>query len=130
MAGNGGSVSLASDSGSVSVSSRVQVSSNDQGSGGRRSVKGGSIAIRSGKSTGVAVNISNSSQLLALLDAAAPGPGGKITILATGANSIANVNGNLVADRGTIDLRHTGDNGSRSILAAPTPPTPLTLTPT
>jgi len=46
-----------------------------------------------------------------LLDAAAPGPGGKVTILATGANSTANINGKIVADRGTVDIRHTGDSG-------------------
>ena len=34
-----------------------------------------------------------------------------MTILATGANSSARVNGTLRADRGTIDIRHTGDAG-------------------
>ena len=34
-----------------------------------------------------------------------------MTILATGANSSARVNGTLHADRGTIDIRHTGDAG-------------------
>jgi hypothetical protein len=46
-----------------------------------------------------------------LLDAAAPGKGGKITILATGASSDVDVNGKLQADRGTVDIRHTGDGG-------------------
>ena len=46
-----------------------------------------------------------------MLDAAAPGPGGKVTILATGANSNANINGKITADRGTIDIRHSGDSG-------------------
>src|SRR5206468_1221520 len=54
---------------------------------------------------------SNTGELLSLLDAAAPGPGGKVTILATGATSSARVNGTLRADRGTIDIRHTGDAG-------------------
>ncbi|PYJ42665.1 MAG: hypothetical protein DME86_04930 [Verrucomicrobia bacterium] len=53
--------------------------------------------------------------MLALLDAAAPGSGGKVTILATGASSVANVNGRLVADRGTIDIRHTGAGGQISV---------------
>src|SRR5205823_12491859 len=110
--GNGGSVSLTSDD-SVTVSSRIEVSSNDSVSNRprRRSARGGNITITSHKPAGVAINITNSSQLLSLLDAAAPGPGGKVTILATGASSVANVNGKIIADRGTIDIRHTGDNG-------------------
>ena len=35
--------------------------------------------------------------------------------LATGASSVANVNGRLVADRGTIDIRHTGAGGQISV---------------
>jgi hypothetical protein len=46
-----------------------------------------------------------------LLDAADPGPGGKITILATGGKSTANVKGHIQADHGTIDVRNTGDAG-------------------
>src|SRR5207248_9990659 len=89
------------------------VSSADRGSAKlrRRSATGGNIALKSGKPTGVAINLSNTSELLSLLDVAAPGPGGKVTILATGANSIANINGKIVADRGTIEIRHTGDSG-------------------
>jgi hypothetical protein len=71
----------------------------------------------------VAVNVSNTGQLLSLLDAAAPGPGGKITILATGANSRINVTGataagggvapdSIRADKGSVDIRHTGDGGA------------------
>src|SRR5207253_6475338 len=77
----------------------------------RRSARGGNIAITSRKPSGVAINLSNTSELLSLLDAAAPGPGGKVTILATGASSTANINGKIVADRGTIDIRHAGDSG-------------------
>ena len=111
--GNGGSVALNSTSGTVTVNKRIEVSSNQTGtSTRRRSAKGGSVALKSGKSSGVAVNLGNSSQLLSLLDASAPGPGGKITILATGANSSVHVNGKLQADRGVVDIRHTGDAGS------------------
>ena len=57
-----------------------------------------------------------------MLDAAAPGPGGKITILATGASSSINVTGgtgvggapppdSIRADRGSVDIRHTGTGG-------------------
>jgi hypothetical protein len=110
--GNGGSVSLTSDD-SVTVNSRIEVSSNDPVSNRsrRRSARGGNITLTSHKPAGVAINITNSSQLLSLLDAAAPGPGGKVTILASGASSVANVNGKIVADRGTIDIRHTGESG-------------------
>src|SRR5438477_7028801 len=110
--GNGGSVSLTSDD-SVAVNSRIEVSSNDSVSNRprRRSAGGGNIAITSRKPAGVAINLSNTSELLSLLDAAAPGPGGKVTILATGASSVANINGESVADRGTIDIRHAGDSG-------------------
>jgi hypothetical protein len=50
--------------------------------------------------------------LLSLLDAAAPGPGGKITI--PGSNSASNSNrtstgGRLKAGRGTVDTRHACD---------------------
>ena len=81
----------------------------------RRSATGGNITLKSGKPTGVAINLSNTSELLSLLDAAAPGPGGKVTILATGANSTANISGKIVADRGTIDIRHSGDSGQISL---------------
>ncbi|PYK76473.1 MAG: hypothetical protein DME42_00010 [Verrucomicrobia bacterium] len=111
--GNGGIVNLTSTNDSIAVNSRIEVSSADRGSAKlrRRSTTGGNIALKSGKPTGVAINLSNTSELLSLLDAAAPGPGGKVTILATGANSSASINGKIVADRGTIDIRHSGDSG-------------------
>src|SRR5205807_6012651 len=97
----------------VAFTSRIEVSSADSAlvKSRRRSARGGNIALKSGKPSGLAINLSNTSELLSLLDAAAPGPGGKVTILATGASSVANVKGKIVADRGTIDIRHTGDNG-------------------
>jgi FecR protein len=111
--GNGGTVNLTSTNDSVAVNSRIEVSSADRDSAKlrRRSATGGNIALKSGKPTGVAINLSNTSELLSLLDAAAPGPGGKVTILATGANSTAKISGKIVADRGTIDIRHSGDSG-------------------
>ena len=111
--GNGGTVNLTSTNDSVAVASRIEVSSADRASAKstRRSARGGDIALKSGKPSGVAINLSNTSELLSLLDAAAPGPGGKVTILATGASSVANANGSIVANRGTIDIRHTGDSG-------------------
>ena len=118
--GDGGSVTLNSSAGTVTVDNDIEVSSAEPTSTiapTRRSAKGGNIDIKSGKASvsptnrAVAVNISNSAQLLSLLDAAAPGPGGKITILATGANSDVNVNGTVTADRGTIDIQHEATGG-------------------
>ena len=123
--GNGGSVELNSTNGQVSVNSRIEVSSAATPTPGPRrlSNRGGNIKITSGRSAApihgpgrpVAINIGNSSQLLALLDAAATGPGGKITILATGANTDVNVSGRSEATRGTIDIRHQGDGGHVNI---------------
>jgi hypothetical protein len=112
-AGNGGAITFNSVNDAVAINSRVQASSADPAitTARRRSANGGNITLKSGKPSGVAINISNTGQLLSLLDAAAPGPGGKVTILATGANSSARINGTLRADRGTIDIRHTGDAG-------------------
>ena len=121
--GNGGTVNLNSTGGAVNVTSRVQVSSADAAAGTarRRSASGGTINLQSGAATGVAISVTDTAQLLSLLDAAAPGPGGKITILATGANSSINVTGanvpgapppdSIRADRGSIDIRHTGAGG-------------------
>ena len=77
----------------------------------RRSASGGDINLTSSRATGVAIDIGNSAELLSLLDSAAPGPGGQISILATGASSEVDVKGLVLADRGTIDIRHTGLNG-------------------
>src|SRR5437667_1918097 len=112
-AGNGGAIALNSLNDAVAINSRLQASSADPAitTARRRSANGGNITLRSGKPSGVAINISNTGELLSLLDAAAPGPGGKVTILATGATSSARVNGTLRADRGTIDIRHAGDAG-------------------
>jgi outer membrane biosynthesis protein TonB/quercetin dioxygenase-like cupin family protein len=134
--GNGGTVNLSSTAGVVAVTQRIQVSSADPaGAAGtlrRRSSSGGNINLTSNRALpagapGVAININNSGQLLSLLDAAAPGPGGKITILATGANSTISVNApagfaaptdTIRADRGSVDIRHTGDGGQISLTNA------------
>ena len=131
--GAGGTVNFNSTGGTVDVNSTIIVSSNDATPPSglppprRRSASGGNINLQSNAATGLAINVSNTGQLLSLLDAAAPGPGGKITILATGANSRIAVTGNLPispgaaapdsvrADRGSIDIRHTGSSGSISL---------------
>jgi hypothetical protein len=114
-AGAGGSVSLTSSNGGVTLSgSSIQVSSDDPpGAVNRRaSASGGTIAIESDRPDNVAIQISSSSQLLSLLDAAAPGPGGLITIKAAGTMSSMFVGGQIEADRGGVDIRHTGDLGT------------------
>jgi hypothetical protein len=123
--GNGGTVNLASTNGAVSISSRVEVSSDANPNASptppvRRSAKAGNIAVRSGRSgasaqnRAVAIDIANSGQLLSLLAAApspSPRPGGQIVIRATGANSDVNVRGVVQADAGTVDVRHTAAGG-------------------
>ena len=126
-AGDGGTVNLNSTNDAVRVNSRIEVSSRPPASIPppvvRRSARGGNIHITSGKAgaigaRAVAINVGSSAQLLALLDAAAPGPGGQITILATGANSDVNVSGRVQADRGAVDIRHTGDGGNVNLTNA------------
>jgi hypothetical protein len=122
--GEGGTVNIDA-SGTITVNSTIVVSSDEipkfrpSGStpAGRRSASGGNISLTSHNSGSpltqnvVAINLGDSSQLLSLLDSDAPGPGGAITILATGANSDANINGEVEADRGTIDIRNNGNSG-------------------
>jgi hypothetical protein len=126
-AGDGGTVNLNSTNGTATVNSRIEVSSIPPASIPppvvRASARGGNIHITSGKAgaigaRAVAINIGSSAQLLSLLDGAAPGPGGQITILATGANSDVNVSGRVQADRGAVDIRHTGDSGNINLTNA------------
>jgi hypothetical protein len=114
--GNGGTVNITTG-GTLTVNSKVEVSSASTSTPIRRSAKGGNINLTSNKSSaGTAITIGNTGQLLALLDAAAPGPGGKITILANGnGGSSVNVNGTVTASKGTVDIRHTGTNGKVNI---------------
>ncbi len=128
--GSGGTVNLNSTGGPITVNSAITVSSADAAGAAaaplRRSQSGGNINLQSNSAAGVAINVSSTGQLLSLLDAAAPGPGGKITILATGANSAITATGaapspggvapdSIRADRGSIDIRHTGLNGTISL---------------
>ena len=126
--GAGGTVNLNSTGGTISVNSAVTVSSADPRALApapprRSSRSGGNINLQSNAATGVAINVSSTGQLLSLLDAAAAGPGGKITILATGASSGIQITGDpgaagkppadsIRADRGSIDIRHTGAAGA------------------
>jgi hypothetical protein len=120
--GTGGTVNLTSSAGAINVNAAIEVSSANLSTGAprRRSAAGGNINLKSNASNGVAISISNTGQLLSLLDAAAPGPGGKVTILATGTGSRITVAGpapgagsahSIRADRGSIDVRHEGQSG-------------------
>ncbi len=116
--GTGGNVSLNSTGNTVTVNSRIEVSSDDPTPSQtppppiRRSNAGGNITLTSAKATGTAIQVTNTAQLLSLLDNAATGPGGVITVKATGGSSSVAVQGKVEADRGTIDVEQTGTNGS------------------
>jgi hypothetical protein len=129
--GFGGTVNLTSTNDTVSVASRIEVSStpppnqSPTPASARRSARGGNISVTSNRSAtaGVsprplAINIANTGQLLSLLDGAAPGPGGKITVRATGTNTDVRVAGTVRADRGTVDIRHEGAGGRVNLDAA------------
>jgi hypothetical protein len=104
--GKGGTVNVISN-GSITVNSTIQVSDI---AAGHASAQGGNVSLTSNKKKGVAITVSNSGQILALLSAAAPGPGGTINI--TSAGGAINVNGGTVeADSGTVDIRNKGDGG-------------------
>lgn len=111
--GKGGTVNLISENGTVAVNALVVVSSNDILPSRVKSSSGGNIKLQSGKPSGTAiavgVNVTNSADLRALLDAAAPGPGGRIEFIATkGGDILVNRFNGITADRGTIDIRSTG----------------------
>jgi mannose-6-phosphate isomerase-like protein (cupin superfamily) len=118
--GTGGTVNLTASQGTVNINNRILVSDR---TAGRQSAASGHINITSHAPTGVAINISSTGQLLALLDAAAPGPGGKIIILADGASSQVNVGGAIAADHNIndpslIDIRQTGGAGQITLTNA------------
>jgi len=122
--GSGGTVNLNSTGGTIAVNSPITVSSAEPAAGKprRHSHSGGNINLQS-NTTGVAINVTSTGQLLSLLEAAAPGPGGKITILATATGSRIDVNGDpgsagsppqdtIRADKGSVDIRNTGASGA------------------
>ena len=101
--GNGGTVNLTA-SNTINLKNKIEVSSNDGNR--RRSAKGGNINVTSSATSGTAISISNSAQLLALLNAAAPGPGGSIKFISAG--GAINMNGAAQADRGSIEITNNG----------------------
>jgi hypothetical protein len=113
--GRGGVVQFNSINELVAINSTVKVSESSSVAG-KASAAGGKIALSSGKTTGVAININNTGELLALLDAAAPGPGGRIEITSAGGD--IQINGKVIADRGTVDIRNNGPAGLVQLNAA------------
>ena len=76
---------------------------------GDESARGGNINLTSTANGGPAISISSSAQLLALLDAAAPGPGGTIKLTSPGGD--INISGRIQADKGTILVTNTNAGG-------------------
>ena len=103
--GNGGTVNVTSN-GTVAVNSTIKVSDSALP---RASNSGGNISVTSNKATGTAISVSSSGQLLALLNALAPGPGGSIKLVSAGGD--INVNGTAKADRGTVEATNNGASG-------------------
>ncbi len=96
--------------GAASADGNVQTpSSGNIARSGR--VGDGNLKTTSRNPAGAVMNVSSTDQLLSLLDAAAPGPGGRITIPASkrtsnGRNSSGiNAAGRLNADRRALDIR-------------------------
>ena len=111
--GNGGTVNLTA-SNTITLKDKIEVSSNDGNR--RRSASGGNINIKSNATIGTAINVSSSAQLLALLNAVAPGPGGSIKF--TSAGGTINMNGTAQADRGTIEMTNNGLTGQVNLTNA------------
>lgn len=112
--GKGGTVKLTSSTGEIAVNSTVKVSGN---TGTSASKAGGSILLTTHRTTGAGITISNTAQLLALLNATATGPGGTVKLVSDGAK--IHVNGGAVtATNGTIDMQNTGANGLIELTAA------------
>ena len=116
IAGAGGTFSAVAN-GLVHVESSIVVSSDSAhpdtalpaAARDRQSATGGIIRLTSLKTAGLGVELTNTSQLVAVLNNAATGPGGKIEIASAGA--AINVAGKLRADGGTIDIRNNGASG-------------------
>jgi hypothetical protein len=100
--GGTGSIKIVSND-SVTVNNTLQVSDVNSKKGH------GEISIDSRATTGTAIDISSSAQLLALLSATS-GEHGMITFKSAGGD--VGVNGGVIqADNGTIDIRNNGGSG-------------------
>jgi hypothetical protein len=103
--GKGGTVNITSN-GTVAVNSTIKVSDS---AAPRASKAGGKIAITSKKTTGTAISVSSSSQLLSLLSNVGTGGGGSVKLISSGGD--ININGTMTADKGTVEATNNGANG-------------------
>ncbi|HSH40067.1 MAG TPA: hypothetical protein VK993_14940, partial [Chthoniobacterales bacterium] len=110
--GNGGEIGLVAN-GTINVNDTVKVSDS---AAGRASNSGGRINVKSNATTGTAISVSSSAQLLSLLSNAAPGPGGSIKI--TSAGGAINMSGTAQADKGTIEITNNGASGAVNLTGA------------
>jgi hypothetical protein len=99
----GGTVNLVAN-GTVTVKSTVKVSDSATP---RASKAGGNIKLDSRKTSGTAIAVNNTGQLLSLLNSASTGNGGTITFVSSGGDILVN-GGTVKADRGTVDIRNNG----------------------
>jgi len=104
--GAGGSVTLRSSGGMVTVDDTIQVSSDDAAAA-RQSDSGGTILLQSNLTTGAGITVGPNAQLLSLLNNSATGPGGSITLSTMGANITVSPGAVIQADRGTITMDQT-----------------------
>ena len=114
--GAGGSVTLHSTGGAVTVDNRIGVSSDDEKSQ-RQSASGGTILLQSDLTTGTGVTVGANAQLLSLLNANAPGPGGSITLSTMGADITVASGAVIEADRGTITMDQNDPPGSSPLIS-------------
>jgi len=117
LGGKGGTVSFRSTSGEIAINSTLQVSESATATG-KASKVGGSIALHSEKTTGVAISVSNTGELLALVNAgAALTAGGQISLNSKG--GAIRINGKLNASsHGTITVENQGPAGLVELTAA------------
>ena len=108
--GTGGTVTLDSSGGSVSVDGLIRVSQatsfESHGDPQRRSENGGHINLHSGLTSGQAISILQDASLEALFHDDAPGEAGAINVISEGGD--ISVKGNLEAERGTITISNAG----------------------
>jgi quercetin dioxygenase-like cupin family protein len=97
-----GNIKIASNN-SVKVNTTLKVSDVS-------SQRGGQISIDNRAKTGTAISVTDSGQLLALLNAASMDHGSMITFKSAGGNIDVN-GGTIQADKGTIDIRNNGSSG-------------------
>ena len=90
--------------GKITLSNDITVSGDI---GNKKSRSGGNILLESRKTTGTAIEITNTAQLNSLLAMSVPGESGKIEIKSAGGLILAN-GGKINASRGTVDIQNTG----------------------